>query len=312
MTRSETLLAYHLQEALALAQAGSHRKVKLRSKPRSVGEAVHKALDLCWVADRAELEPVRTVHHLSCTGGTLIAKCIASMANVLVLNEIDLHSALPQNNSNQVPFTPTDVISLLRQGDSATAPDLVTSLFVQNIRLLRDEQWKSGKHLILRDHSHSHFLSGGQVADYPTLGAIVGEHFPTHSLVTVRDPIDSYLSMRRQGWHKFFNPSTFEEYCRRYEAFLEAYEGVPIIKYEDFTARPKQNMRRICRILKLTYFQAFEEVFSAFRFSGDSGRGGRKIIQHPPREIEEAALREIEASVTYHSLIQRLGYESRL
>ena len=59
---------------------------------------------------------------------------------------------------------------------------------------------------------------------------------------------------------------------------MERFADVPTMRYEDFCSHPKEKIRDICKILKLEYFDGFEDVFHSFKFSGDSGRGGRTII----------------------------------
>ena len=44
-------------------------------------------------------------------------------------------------------------------------------------------------------------------------------------------------------------PATFDEYCRRYLAFLDAYAGVPVVRYEDFVASPQRAIERVADFL---------------------------------------------------------------
>lgn len=267
---------------------------------------VEHCLALCEAALDAGPEPIRTIHHLSCTGGTLIAKCIASMPNVLLLNEVDPLSPLPFK-SGKPAFTPTDMIALLRQGDKDISEDLIERLFVQNLETVRDEMAKTGRSLILRDHSHSHFLTGDAVPERPALRDMLARHFPLRSIVTVRDPIDSYLSMKKQGWYEHFSPPTFDEYCRRYLIFLKKYEGVNLVKYEDFVADPPLIMKRICAVLELDYSDIFLKVFDVFRFSGDSGRSGGVIEARPRRDVG-SEVGNIRASSSCCELVEQLGF----
>ena len=268
-------------------------------------------LDLCSAAVAPPKEPIRTIHHLSCTGGTLFAKCIAAMPNMLMLNEVDPLSPLPLQDGKS-PFSPSDMISLLRQGDPNTSPELLQRLFLHDIGLIYQEQTSIGNSLVLRDHAHSHFLDGKTVPDRPTLREIIAQEFPVKSILTVRDPIDSFLSMQIQGWHKLFSPPTFEEYCRRYLVFLEKYEGVDIIKYEDFVANPRKVMQKICRSLELDYMVDFQNLFSVFQFSGDSGRGGDVIEARPRREISNEIAEEIQNSTAFKLLRENLNYNTKL
>ncbi len=306
MSESISLLEEHIDTALSHARkTKSGRKARVL-KPRNIKAHIDRALELAEAASSLPREPIRTIHHFSCTGGTLFAKCIASMGNVLMLNEIDLHSSMPPVRKGKPDFTPTDMISLLRQGDPNLSSDLVTKLFLNDLQVLRHEQWKIGRSVVLRDHSHSHFLSGPKVSSEPTLKELVENSFPVKSILTVRDPIDSWLSMESRGWHKNIKPPTFDEYCRRYTLFLRKYRDVPILKYEDFVRQPKKTMREICNILTLDYFDGFEDVFSSFRFSGDSGRGGTQIRLHERRDHPD--IEELKRTKSYQKLCAQLAY----
>lgn len=59
-------------------------------------------------ADQGQKEQIRTIHHFACTGGTLIAKCLASMPNTQFISEIEPHS----NMTSKAKFTPTNFIEL--------------------------------------------------------------------------------------------------------------------------------------------------------------------------------------------------------
>ncbi|MFM8331436.1 MAG: FkbM family methyltransferase [Candidatus Methylumidiphilus sp.] len=254
------------------------------------------------------MTPIRTLHHLSCTGGTLITKCLAAMPNVMVLNEVDPLSTMAQVEG-QPAFTPTDIISLVRQGDPSVSDTLLARLFLQSLAHLQSELQETGKQLLLRDHSHSHFLTRDRIPDRPTVRAIVSSRFPTASIVTIRDPVDSFLSLRQLafGWNPII-PATFDEYCRRYLAFLDAYEGVPVFKYEDFVRAPLPVMKRMCEVLDLAFSEDFIDTFSGFQFSGDSGRKGDAITPRERREADAELIQAAARSGHYQTLIRRLGY----
>nr|WP_321509795.1 sulfotransferase [uncultured Hyphomonas sp.] len=297
-----------LKQSIVLKAAGRLESSTVEAARKSV-KALQKKFE---ARPRGMAGPplVRTIHHLSCTGGTLIAKCIASMTNVIVLNEIDLQSSQVPSAKGQFPFTPTDLVALLRQGDRFVPEEELANLFLAGVQAIAEDERRRGRNLVLRDHTHSHFLTGSEPRSTPTLREIVGQKFPTASIVTVRDPVDSFLSMKKQNWHQSFEPSTFEEYCRRYLHFLQCYKTVKIIKYEDLVEAPQQVMQVICDELELEYFEQFEEVYGAFRFSGDSGRRGHTgIASRPRRELENSFIVEAGQASSYEKLARTLGYE---
>ena len=309
MTRQASSLAYLVNQACDLISGQGLAPATLAEPPTSVPDALSRAITLLPTSNHLNLEPIRTIHHFSCTGGTLFAKCLAAMANTLVLNEIDLHSTMTPSASGQALFTPTDMISLVRQGDQAPDPELISDLFLADLAVLRETQWKIGRSVVLRDHSHSHFLTGSEIRPQPTLLETVASRFPTRSVVTVRNPIDSWLSMQKQGWHQTFAPSSFDEYCRRYLIFLDAHKSQPMIKYEDFVADPHKTMQGICDHLGLPLFDDFENVFGLFPFSGDSGRQDSKSISaREGRDVPVPVRQEISNSAHCQNLVTRLGY----
>ena len=308
---ADIILAQHaIEKVLALLQPEANAVAQNVVHTPDIDDALSKALELSAPRPKPYEEPVRTIHHLSCTGGTLLAKCIASMANVLLLNEIDFTSPLIMRGGKPA-FSPTDIISLIRQGDDRADMRLIHDLFINDIALLRERQAKIGRALVLRDHSHSFFLTSGFNARQPTLYESVKARFPVKSIVSVRDPVDSYASMILKNWHEHFSPSNFDEYCRRYLVFLDRHQEIPVIKYEDFVARPKRSMQKICQLLSLDYFADFLDVFDSFSFSGDSGRKGSTIEKREQREIMPELQEEIMSSTYYVTLCGRLGYEQR-
>jgi hypothetical protein len=139
---------------------------------------------------------------------------------------------------------------------------------------------------------------------------MVARHFPAHSILTVRNPLDSFLSLVAAfaaGWARF-QPSTFDEYCKRYMLFLDAHKGLPIFKYETFVDEPEVTMEQMCTALQLRYSASFTETFDVFRFSGDSGRSGVTIKTRLRRPHEKVFLEDAKASASYRLLVDRLSY----
>lgn len=231
------------------------------------------------------------------------------MANVLVLNEIDLQSPMTPAARNDPTFTPSDIVSLLKQGDPHISDQIVANLFQSNLRILKRELWTTGRSLVLRDHSHSHFLAGDGIPQRDTLLKTVKQVAPVRALVTVRHPVHSYASLQIHGWDKDFRPSNYDEYCRRYLAFLDAHQDIPIIKYEDFVHAPKAVMKKICQLLDLTYYPDFQSVYGSFKFTGDSGRRRNdRIVEHPARPVSDELRDEVTKSSHHEQLLFKLDY----
>ena len=240
---------------------------------------------------------IRTIHHFACTGGTLICKCIASMPNTQLVGEIDPLMTMSQDRKKFL-FNPTDVIGQFRLSARDIPAETVIKIFLECIEALLTQCTALGRYLVLRDHSHSHFCMGKAVAARPSFLEIIKSHFGCRSLITVRNPIDSYLSLASNKW-LHFSPQTFDEYCFRYLSFLRSYATVPMIRYEDFVADPVSVMENICHIYELPFNPDFMDVFSVHKLTGDSGRTGNVIAPRPRRALGENLERQIADSLNF-------------
>lgn len=77
------------------------------------------------------------------------------------------------------------------------------------MEIIRNAQQKIGRVVVLRDHSHSHFLTGKSIPSRPPLSEIPARRFEQRSLVTVRDPADSFASMEKTGMAHALFPVQF-------------------------------------------------------------------------------------------------------
>ena len=255
---------------------------------------------------RPHREPVRLIHHFACTGGTLIAKCLASMPNTQLLSEVEPHSPIPQQRRSK--FAPTDIIGLLRNSSRGSDSELESRLFLVALDALYEDCTARGLRLLLRDHAHSSYCTGPTVGTTPKLRQLLIGHHGLKSVVTVRHPLDSWLSLKCNGW-VHFEPASLDEYVARYQHFLDDYADVTVFRYEDVVSDPDQQLRSICTALDLPYIDSYRETFSAHRFSGDSGRSSEVIGSRPRRPVSDEVARETKASTAYRGLCERLGYE---
>lgn len=251
-------------------------------------------------------QPIRTIHHLACTGGTLISKCIASLPNVQLLSEVDPLSTL--QDMGKPMFGPTDLIKQWRQGSRGASQDDIIELFLAEMKVILNAATRVGQNVVIRDHSHSHFNTGPEIPERPTIRQILQRAFDVKSVVTVRHPADSYVSLVKNGWHTHFQPSDFEEYCKRYLVFIESYADSYIVKYEDFVKQPDTTVKSIAEQLSLAYDASFQHAFSAVELTGDSGRRFYRIVEHPRQEAAFEYERSIQESHSYHTLISKLKY----
>lgn len=253
--------------------------------------------------------PIRIIQHLSSTGGTLIAKCLAAMPNVALLSEVNPLS--PILNTGIPRFSPTDLIHLAKRGRFPHIEELCQKLFKTDIEIISKHVRQLGKYLVIREHSHSDFLVGESPNDFSTIKGLLKDDHAILAVVTVRHPVDSYLSLLNNGW-VHYAPETFDEYCRRYLLFIESNKKVPLYKYEDFVNDPQSETKRICEALDLPYNEDFLDIFDLNIMSGDSGRSSDVIETRRRREQDAGFRKEQGDSQMYSQLCDKLGYETLL
>ena len=253
-------------------------------------------------------EPVRIMQHLSCTGGSLFAKCIASMPNTILLSEISPLSTLLLADNKSL-FLPSDFISLSRQAKTPAIDELSEKIFLAELRVMENHLQERGLRLVLREHSHSTFLTGTQSNPGKTIRNILSGVTDERTIVTVRHPIDSYLSLQRNKW-VHFDPKTFDEYCKRYLGFLDRSSGLPIFKYEHLVENPEEVMQKICGCLEIPFNKDFLDYLEIIYVTGDSGRRSHLIGHRDRRPLTKAFLAEAKASKHFSKLCELMDYET--
>ena len=248
---------------------------------------------------------VRTVHHLACTGGTVISKCLAAMPRIALVSEVN-----PLNRVGST-FEPTNPLLLLERSYRDLTLEEIQEDFLSRMAQAEKICRNDGMNLVIRDHSHTDFCMGEAPRGLTPICDFLADYYDLVSVVTVRHPLDSYLGMVAQGWQIQFTPSTLEEYSRRYLAFLDRYRELPLRRYEEFCAGPEAFMQDLCELLELEYSPRFLERFGSIKLSGDSGRSfNSEITPRPRRVIPEEIQVEVASSASYGLLLERLGYNS--
>ncbi len=300
-----------IQQAQALLQEQQDAQATAESPSDVLASALPNLLEQCREVVRTSkantLRPMRSIHHFACSGGTLISRCLAAMPNTQLLSEVDPLSTVGQRET----FVPTSLIRLAQHGSRPPSQDVLVDIFLAGLDVLSNDARQNGFDMVLRDHAHSQFCLGGAVLERPTLGEMLDPHYALRSVVSIRHPLDSFLSMKKLDWIRF-TPRTLEEYARRYDAFLDRYAGIDIVRYEEFVENPEAQIQRICSILGLQYNADFLHVFAALRLSGDSGRGGGEIAARKRRNVTPDMLKEIDQSPAFKELCNKLGYDISL
>lgn len=255
---------------------------------------------------QSEKPLVRVLHHFACSGGTLISKCISSMPNTYLLSEV--HPTTHLNLGGNTEFRPTDVISLCRYARLPNIDELSRTILEASVQRVSEFLNEIGSKLVIREHTHSDYCVGERETGYSEVVKSLSHSFRIKSVVTVRDPIDSYLSLKNNDW-AHFSPNNFEEYCRRYVTFLNNFDDAQVFKYETFVENPSDQMKLICEYLELEFVESFLDFFDTAVVTGDSGRKSSNISKRTRREVSNVMQEEINKSQNYRTIADRFHYE---
>lgn len=249
----------------------------------------------------ANSKPVlRIIHHFACSGGTLISKCIAAQPNVFLLSEQHPTTRLGFDPSKGV-YTPRDIITQAMYANIPQVDTLAETLFVQNVIATEKHVREQGGYLVLRAHSHADYCTQNPLPDTDSLTRLLSPHFEIKHLVTVRNPIDSFLSLKRNKWLAF-NPKSFDEYCKRLLIFINSFSGYKVLKYEDFVNDSHAMLAIILNELQLPYEAYSLGYIENFKISGDSGRSSHFISKRERVELESEYLQELVASKNFKNV----------
>ena len=259
-------------------------------------------------ATRKARPKIRILHHFACSGGTIISKSIGALPNVFLLSEVHPTSTL-HLGTGKPKYLPTDISSLVRYTNPPEFDSLAGNLFCSSIKVVNEHIEKYGGNVVLRDHTHADFCMGKICRKKSAVLEVLEDEFDILNLVTVRNPIDSFLSLSNNNWIHF-TPGTFESYCKRYLIFISQFNQKQIIKYENFVAKPEKTIKKIANRLDLPFSDSFINTFPVIAVTGDSGRGGEYIEKRPRREISSLLAKEIKKSKSFKTLVKKLGYKT--
>jgi hypothetical protein len=186
--------------------------------------------------------------------------------------------------------------------------ELSEKIFKAEISVINKHLKQLGKYLIIREHSHSDYHVGGAANEFSTCKNLLKDDYFVLSVLTVRHPVDSYLSLINNGWIHF-SPSTFNEYCGRYLLFVEHNKDLLVCKYEDFVDDTVKELKVLCECLDLPFNEDFLDLFDLNVISGDSGRSSNIISKRKRRDYNENFYKELNKSTNYFELCEQLQYE---
>ncbi len=244
---------------------------------------------------RAQSAPeVGLIHHLACSGGTIIARAIAAMPGVVLLSE---------QHPEQQMARRTDPV---KQAQAAGAPITdfdVSDRFVRDIAFVADRCADAGQRLVVRDHTNRDFLGTDRCRLLTR--EVLGAAMPVRSVCTVRHPVDTWLSLQASGWFA----GSVADFLSRYEAFARFAVELGFERYEDFVSKPDAVLGRLCGALQIPFDPEWRAALDTIdHMTGGSGRASNDIARRPRRKMPEGTLEAFAAEPVFPRVLDILGY----
>ena len=256
------------------------------------------------------------INHAACSGGSVIFRTIAKRLQLCGISEIS-HVLRPPG---KVSFYPLDPEYLLYLNAGLDSQEFL-EVFSDRVSSCYRRSAAKGHRLLLREHTHSMwFLATSSPPDNSGYSWIVDRqdelfHVPCPSLISTRDPVDSWLGLCASFPH--LAAYSFDEYCQRYNRWLDKTEeykkkypnSILQFKYEDFIDDVETTLQEIAEFTGQPLGAGGAESENAVVVStGNSGRSTSSLSRRPRRKFSIGFLNAAEASAEYAKLCERLGY----
>ena len=257
---------------------------------------------------------IRILHQLARCGGTVIAKCLGAMKNVVLLSEIHPDQV---NNMDAVRqayhwfnvFLPEDEPFFIDH-------ELGNVSFVEGFKKIQQRCEEQNKILIIRDWNHIDFLGRPRNRELPyklSCAELLKDHFNLKQFCIVRHPLDQWLSFRKS--QNKLGIVRHDLFLKGYVKFVDIIKDLGYIKYEDFTKNPEELLQVICKKLDMPYDPEFINKWGDYDLiTGDvygDGRGRNKEIEVFKRlQVEQEVLKQISDNPDYQRSVEILGYDA--
>jgi hypothetical protein len=264
-----------------------------------------------------ELPRLPVIRNLGGCGGTLLARVIAALPQVVLLSETNPRSAALYNGyMNPVVQVRKWLPELASSISTFDEHELgYPRRFGELLECLHSSAGNLGLNLVVRDFNYVDFIGIPFVWPVPhesSLDLALDGHFFVSPIVLVRHPADQLASLRS---HRAIRANlTAEHYLNSYSAFLRTMKGAPIFRYEDIATDPKAYFPRICSRLGIRWdIKALERFASIDKVTGNM-EGHKESVIWKPRKTDAGSLadEELRRFGAYSDLLIELGYSAEL
>ena len=221
------------------------------------------------------MKKIGLIHNLPRSGGTIISKCIGAQEDVVLLSEIHPNGVEILKKMNK-EYDLGDPIFQAQEWNSLFEKDeyeKIKSLnynFQDKIHIILEKVEKKDKKLIIRDWCFVDYF--GIPYTEPTYKNSIldtlSKKFNILNLYILRHPLELYISNFKI--FPFFRDNyKFNFFVKGYEKFFLHTLKDKIFKYEDFNNNPEDNLKNMCKILKINFNNNFKDNLKNIKLTGD-------------------------------------------
>lgn len=272
------------------------------------------------------MEKLAVIHNLARSGGTLVAKVVGCMNDIVLLSEIHPKGpAVTLNYYGQSKIVLTLLFHPIVQAkdwhgiclNRSEAEIKLTPQddeFLSYIEEIYDFVKANQQFLVIRDWCHLDYT--GIPFCQPTyvnhLNQILTQAFLLNQVYLIRHPIDQLISCAKATRVQF----SLEKYLYGYLSYIKSAPVNQLVKYEDFVDAPDATLRKMVQLLDIPYDPAWPSKWSQYRkVTGDSPtvltpqEATEAAIKRRPRSpVAPKVLEVFERSSTYQEILALTGY----
>jgi len=275
-----------------------------------------------------------TIHNVAASGGSICSQFIAASSNSLLLSEINplgstMYTAEQASNRKHIfkPGRPLDH-ALIDSGQDLS-PSLKLKFFYSQLEIALLHSQSIGKNIVLREHTHSAYPFCGEIGRIPLLEylSFVSNSLPFTTIfrqwrpiLTIRHPLDSYISASKKGWASNYAPDgLFETYCKELlemqSYFVNRWNAL-MLRYEDLCSNKKSFLRQLSTGLDCSFLELpNDSKMASISVTGTSGRPQSERIAERSRQIhlvDEGLRFQVESSKHYELLCSANQYNPKI
>ena len=221
------------------------------------------------------MKKIRLIHNLPRSGGTIMSKCLGAQKDVVLLSEIHPNGVEILKRMNKEcdlgdPIFQAQEWNDLFEKEEYEKIKNFNYDFEEKIQLIVEKVEKKNKKLIIRDWSFVDYF--GIPFIQPTYKNSIIESlnkkFDILNFYILRHPLELYISCFKSL--SFFKDNyKFDFFIKGYENFFSDTLKDKIFTYEDFNNNPQDNLKKMCKILKINFDDDFIENLKKIKLTGD-------------------------------------------